>query len=39
MQKIKEIHPVDLEKNVSQLDGQTDGWTNSTNFIQPFSQR
>ena len=37
MQKIKEIHPVDLEKNVSQTDGQTDVQTdirtNRTNFI------
>ena len=36
-QKIKEIHPVDLEKNVSQTDEQTDVQTdirtNRTNFI------
>ena len=31
--KKKEIHLVDLEKNVSQTDGQTDGWTNRTNFL------
>ena len=27
MQKIKKIHRVDPEKNVSQTDGQTDRWT------------
>ena len=39
MQKIKKIHRVDPEKNVSQTDGQVDGQTNRTDFIGPLSQR
>ena len=48
IQKIKKIHWVDPEKNVSQTDGQTDGWTNeeewfhrtpSTNVFQKFKNK
>ena len=36
---IKETHPVDLEKNGSQLDEQTYGQTKRTDFIPPISKR
>ena len=43
MQKIKNIHWVDPEKNVSQTerqgDRQTNGKMNGTDFIGPFPQR
>ena len=39
MQKIKTIRRVDLEKNASQTNGQTDGQPNRTNFIRPLPQR
>ena len=43
MQKILKIHTVDLEENVSQTDGQTDGQQtdgqmNRTDFIGPLMQ-
>ena len=39
MQKIKNIHYIDPEKNVSQTDRQTDGQMNRTDFIGPLPQR
>ena len=38
MQKIKNIHYVDPEKNVSQTDTQTDGQMTRTDFIGPLPQ-
>ena len=38
MQKIKNIHYVDPEKNVSQTDAQADGQMTRTDFIGPLPQ-
>ena len=39
MQKIKKTHQVYPEKNASEVDRQTDVWTNRTDFIGLLSQR